>query len=1084
MAGFDPDEHIATQNRPSDDIFREARLNRAGLTITQWPAQIDRAALDILYGIAIGKTRSTTDIGGTIDRHEFPEATGQFYVDGLRELAGDDSNLARALERYDPSDVGDLVFHLNEFRNQLREIGGTEMDVDRAVEALIEKAATQALDQSAQTNSNDGAGLRQLRGSDSTSDLVLKLFSDPRIEAYADALTEIVTETWSKNGLLGRLDEPRMTTPLWQHQREALQNWINNRQLGYVDMATATGKTVLGLGAIAARYGALHPVDNDLLQRGPAGGDEPRILIVAGNQFLLSQWRNELDEHLDIPPARTVPTETGRSMNIELGWGTIEFRTAQSLLQSSFFDYDLVILDEAHRYSASRSSGQGWGDIFEALVNNSDALLAMSGSVDGGWQGDPTVKDALESGLECVYRFPIPQARARGVIADFSWEVHYSPTTEQDEEKLAEQTQVITRSYSSRTGKLDADTLDIDASEIHNSFPTYATLRSFAQSNTGNDLRGRSEPFDLFATALFTRRPVQWNLSPIDETIIDLVTKHAPDQKTVVLVQNYNDASRLRARLVDDESFDESGTIALESSSDDRMQKIERFNGTEGGVIIGPGDLLGVGVDMPDAEVAVNVARGGVNASLIQRIGRILRNPKGNKEAQFYHVVPQATSDEAIDRYEDGRQLLQQAAEFHALGQSFKQVPSFSVADESVSATVATLERAGEEILERRGDEHVSELLEASVAIEALRDLRGAIQAVTDGSDAEADSPVPVIIDYWSTEDETTDQAGSSAESDDSEETTSTEEARLFSERNEVYEQYRLRLDQYRAAKGVAEHLLDSWFDIERNGDGYAVRLSPEYEKTEFHDHFERFFNEYHDLKQAADDSNNDGEPGSLPKYREHWSAPPKEDGVMVAEKVAERIGTDYTQDDPLFFPRENGELYKLPLPDGRVLAVDGICKRENASDDLETNSNEQMNTVDLSETIVLATRAQLETDQDGVVRNEIETWTRELVAAILNGTVPNFADEVELNNETVSIELSEDIMPFVRASCEGSVGPDDPNILVETAVRDALELEPGMMESISVEIPAELIRAAEASDQIDLSEAVEEAVEGMTSDS
>lgn len=303
------------------------------------------------------------------------------------------------------------------------------------------------------------------------------------------------------------------------------------------------------------------------------------------------------------------------------------------------------------------------------------------------------------------------------------------------------------------------------------------------------------------------------------------------------------------------------------------MQKIRQFNEADDGVIIGPGALLGVGVDMPDAEVAVNVAHGGVNASLVQRIGRILRNPKGNKEAQFYHVVPQATSDEAIDRYEDGRQLLQQAAEFYALGESFKQVPSFAVADEAVSATVATLERAGEEVLERRGDDYVNDLLQAGAPTNALRDLRGAIQAAGDSSGPKPESPVPVIVKHWSVEDgaETQDESGDESSSRDV--SIDSEGDEPFAERNDVYEQYRLRLDQYRAARGVAEHLLGSSFEIERNGSEYAVRLSPEYENTAFHDHCVRAFNRYHELKQAANNSNGDGEPGSLPQYREHWPA-------------------------------------------------------------------------------------------------------------------------------------------------------------------------------------------------------------------
>lgn len=977
MPGFDPDKHIRDQNRPSDEIFREDRLDRASFTKQQWPAQIDRAALDILHGDAIGKTRSSTDIGGTIGRYDFPEATGRFYVDGLHELAGDDSNLARALMRYDPDAIGNLVFHLNEFRKQLEDIDDPEMDVDRAVEALVEKAATEALERNVRANGNDGAGLRQLRDSDSASDLVLKLFSDPRIEGYADALIDIVTETWSKEGLLGRLDEPWMTTPLWQHQREALQNWIDNGQSGYVDMATATGKTVLGLGAIAARYGALHPVDSDIISRKGLGDDDPRILIVAGNQLLLSQWRNELDEHLDIPPARTVPTkEEDGTMRIELAWGTIEFRTAQTLLQTSSLNYDLVILDEAHRYTIRSSSGRGWGDLFEALVNESAAILAMSGSIDGGWQGDSSVRDALEDKLNCVYQFSIPQARNRGVIADFRWNVRYSSATQEGEEKLAEQTRIISQNYNSRTGELDADSLGIDASEIGKRFPTYTALRSFAQSNVGRGFRDQSEKFDLFATALFTRQPIQWNLSPTDETIVDLVTRHAPRQKTVVLLQNYDDVSRLRSRLIDDEGFDESDIVVLESSNEDRIRKIQQFNQADSGVIIGPGDLLGVGVDLPDAEVAVNVARGGVNASLVQRIGRILRNPKGNKKAQFYHVVPQATGEWAIDRYEDGRKFLRQAVEFYALGESFKQIPSFSIADEHVGSTIAMLERAGEHSFKRLGDEQVTDLVDTDTTADALLDLRSAIRAASDNDESGNGSSTPIIIDYWSTKDGNMKQDGPNDDSGGDDGDTNTEDDELFAERNDVYEQYRLSLDQYRAARGVAKHLLDSPFDIIRGDDEYVVRLSSKYEDTPFHEHSERAVNQYKQLKRKADNSNGDGEPGSLPEYREHWPAPPKEVGAMVTEEVAARIGTDYTHDDPLFFPRENGNIYELPLPDGRVLAVDEIYERtsENEEDGAETDVNGQTvtNTIQLSETIALAAKAHLDTEQDDVLRGTV----------------------------------------------------------------------------------------------------------------
>ncbi|MFC7072646.1 DEAD/DEAH box helicase family protein [Halovenus rubra] len=206
------------------------------------------------------------------------------------------------------------------------------MDIDRALEAFLEKQAASAIDRSTYRDKNAGAGLRTLRNTDSVADLTLKLFSDPSTDAYAEQLLENLPDSTAESDeLLRQLDEPRMTTPLWGHQRTALNNWIKNDQRGYVDMATATGKTVLGLAAIAYRYGELHPADLEWGLTGESNrvDERPRVLIVAGNEVILKQWRDEFDEHLDIPKGRTEPIESEDGAIIELDWGDIEFRTAQ-----------------------------------------------------------------------------------------------------------------------------------------------------------------------------------------------------------------------------------------------------------------------------------------------------------------------------------------------------------------------------------------------------------------------------------------------------------------------------------------------------------------------------------------------------------------------------------------------------------------------------------------------------------------------------------------------------------------------------------------------------------------------------------
>ena len=150
--------------------------------------------------------------------------------------------------------------------------------------------------------------------------------------------------------------------------------------------------------------------------------------------------------------------------------------------------------------------------------------------------------------------------------------------------------------------------------------------------------------------------------------------------------------------------------------------------------------------------------------------------------------------------------------------------------------------------------------------------------------------------------------------------------------------------------------------------------------------------------------------------------------------------------------------------------------------DDPENDVDEATNRIDLSRTVFLAAKAHLGTDQDEVAVDQIESWTHDLVVAILRGDDPEFADEVEVSSDTVSIELSDGIMPFVRARCEAPVGPDSPNVLVETAVRDALGLEPGATETVTIELPTELVRAVEINEGVDLNNVVKRLVEELIS--
>ena len=731
----DPFRNQIDDRTEYDDVseqFYEERLDRENLAKADWPSQIDRAAMDLLFGVAIGRSKDTFDHGGTIGTIDFGRATGGYYVEGLIELVGDRSDLPSLIQAHKEADIGDFVLALAKLRHELNEADeGDINNVDRAIEAIVEKLATRGL--------GPKSGRQPLHNPEAVVDIVHQLFSDPSASEYAEQLLEALDEVrrpGSDIDLLEYLDRPQMVTPLWDHQQNALENWCTADYAGYVNMATATGKTVLGLGAIAHLFGQLHPRDEAALPSRNQSGSNVQVLIVAGQDLLLEQWQSEFDEHLNIPRDRTKP---GDDREIDLSWGTIEFRTAQDLLSSDHLkQYDLVILDEAHRYRSGGRDGRSWRDLFDDLTERSDAIIAMSGSIDQDWIGDDAARDALEANLAECATFTIPEAREANVIADFSWEIMYAASAETETlEGVAESTQPLAAVYDRTHHKFQSSDLEEVSGSIPDTFETLRDLRSFAQSNEGSNARERSEAFDQLATAAFSRRPRRWQLSPPDDTVRELVERHINESKCIVLVQSYEQAEQigetLRSRIGDDVIVVSSDGATAQS------EQIDRFKETDGGVIVGPGDVIGVGVDIPAADVAINLSKGGVNASLVQRIGRVLRNPSGDNRATFYQVVTLPTSPDARLAGEDGRRLLRRASEFRALGSRFRELPGFATADDHTSPILAELEIAGSKAMEA-DHRSVEEIVEDDVAQEWLYELLEAI----DGRSTRTDPVLPV----------------------------------------------------------------------------------------------------------------------------------------------------------------------------------------------------------------------------------------------------------------------------------------------------------------------------------------------------
>jgi len=632
---------------------------------TEWAPYIDETAKDIRSGIRIADLTLTKD--------NFGRELGTYYRRGLKKTAGRYADLPSVLEeRVSDEKLGLLAYQLNEFSYDISTSDVGIDEVKKATEAVIEKILTRHVGEDLSV-SFDLAGA-------TVSDITTQLFNNEAVASHVDLLlTEF--EDSASQGLLSLLDKPQMMTPLWAHQRDALQKWWEHDQRGYVDMATATGKTVLGLGAIALQYGQLHPEDQSIggLTGTPDSSGSDDVLIVAHNDLILEQWSREFEKHLNIPQERT----TG-SNDITLEWGTIHFRTPQSLVNEDRVAYDLVLLDEAHHYA----TGSKWGSLLDEFDGD---VLAMSGSVDDAGSDSDRIKERLSNSIGPeIKRYTITDARADGVIPSFDWEVHYAPfdVVGDDLEKTAMRAE---RSFQNFQKRLTRSELSLDTERR---LKTYEDIRRFSHTKEGNTLKQQDETFRDLVTRLFSRRTNWWNLSPMLDAVVDIVVEHHTTEKVVVLADSNAQVEELESRLNDVVANPSSIYLVSRSQSrEEQRETIDEFDEPESaGILLGTGDLLGEGVDMQHASVAINMSTGGVNQELVQRIGRVLRNPEDTpKHAMFYNVVGVPPTEGAAIPREDGKQLIEQAAGFCSLGRRFNKLPGFATSTLLDDDVVGTL---------------------------------------------------------------------------------------------------------------------------------------------------------------------------------------------------------------------------------------------------------------------------------------------------------------------------------------------------------------------------------------------------------
>lgn len=397
---------------------------------------------------------------------------------------------------------------------------------------------------------------------------------------------------------------PVLSLKPWEHQSRALEEWADTGYRGIVEMATGTGKTVVGLDAIERTY----------RDRNPQASVE--ILVTAHTRPLKNQWKAEIRANLGVN-TNTAQVEFSGGCNIRVV-------TPQDINKN--FDqydarrYDLIIVDEVHHYHNT----EGWGQV---MTLTADRILGLSAEISGRTRA--AVTDTLGP---VVFEYSQQEAISDGIVPEFEWQLHPVELTEEEQDEYEQLTQAINGLFSD----IKSQSVTTELAQNHNiqvdDLGDYFDLQAQIEQEP-------PEKWKHLDRCIRKRREIVYESENAINTAQQIAQKYADkDIKTIIFTMSIETADAIT------EDIDPAKT--LHSNLDSNKNEILNwFRNSESGILVGV-KMLDEGIDVPEADVAINAAAEKTKKQLIQRQGRILR-----RNGRYIPIFHQPVVGDEIEHY-------------------------------------------------------------------------------------------------------------------------------------------------------------------------------------------------------------------------------------------------------------------------------------------------------------------------------------------------------------------------------------------------------------------------------------------------
>ena len=405
---------------------------------------------------------------------------------------------------------------------------------------------------------------------------------------------------------------------LYDYQKEAIENWKKNNFCGIFDMATGTGKTLTGLGAIT-RCSKEHE-------------DNLAVIVIAPYQHLVEQWVEDI-ERFNIKPIIAYSTSSQKNWKERLKRAIRDKKlrlkdkeffllvTTNATFKSNFvqeqinnIDGDiLLVIDEAHN--------AGSGEFKKYLDSKFKYRLALSATLDR--HNDEEGTDFLHNyfGKVCIH-YDLERAIDEKKLTPYKY---FPVLVYLTEEELSEYKQIsaemINHLKKNKSGKMELD--------------TYGQKLAIKRSRI---IAGAQNKLDVFKEQILPYKDKTNILVYCGATTVlpdsdsysnneDFEKSEMGERQIIAITKIMGQEMNMQVSRFTSEEDIETRKVITERFKSEKLQAIIAIK------------CLDEGVNIPSIKTAFILASTTNPKEYIQRRGRVLRKWPGKEYAELYDFV-------------------------------------------------------------------------------------------------------------------------------------------------------------------------------------------------------------------------------------------------------------------------------------------------------------------------------------------------------------------------------------------------------------------------------------------------------------